>query len=389
MKCFLFTAILSISAAVLANAQPISGKTELTKPLSPVELVLEKLNPATEVKNQQQTGTCWCFSGTSFMESQFLKASNNTPVDLSEMFTVRNIYLEKAKNYFLRQGHAQFGEGGLGHDVIRAIGTYGAVPESLFSGLPEGQKYFNHTKLVQEMQAYLDSEITVSGKGMADDDAKRTAVVESILNKYIGNPPASFSYEGKTYTPKTFAQDYLKFNAADYVNITSFTDHPYYESFIISVPDNFSNGAYYNLPMNEMTEVAKTALGKGYTVMWDADVSNPGFSQNNGVALNITSGNIARGGSAFTQAEDAATPEIRQKLYEELVTQDDHLMHIIGLEKNKDGKEFFIVKNSWGAVGPYKGYINVSENYFDINTISLVVPKAALTKAELEKLHLK
>ena len=391
MKRLLFSLILTASGMLAVNAQPVSkdSKAGTVKPLSPAELIVEKLNPATTIKNQQQTGTCWCFSGTSFVESQFLQAGGSSSLDLSEMFTVRNIYKEKAKNYFLRQGHAQLGEGGLGHDVIRAISLYGAVPQSEFSGLPEGQKYLDHAKLMKEMQAYLDSEIALGMKGDADDEAKRDAAVDNILNKYIGNPPAQFTYEGKSYTPLSFAKNYLKFNAADYVNITSFTDHPFYEPYIISVPDNFSNGAYYNLPLDEMTDVVKTALGKGYTVLWDADVSNNGFNQGVGVALNIPKGVKIKADNAFTTEEAEATPAIRQKLYEELITQDDHLMHIIGLEKNKDGKAFFMVKNSWGEVGPYKGYINVSEPYFDINTISLVVPKASLTKAELEKLHIK
>ena len=390
MKRLLFAVILSASCMLVADAQPVSWTDKAaTKPLSPAELIVEKLNPATTVKNQQQTGTCWCFSGTSFVESQFLQTKGNAALDLSEMFTVRNIYKEKAKNYFLRQGHAQLGEGGLGHDVIRAISLYGAVPESVFTGLPEGQKYLNHAKLMKDMQAYLDSEIALGMKGDADNEMTRDAAVDNILNKYIGNPPAQFSYEGMSYTPLTFAKDYLKFNAADYVNITSFTDHAFYESFIISVPDNFSNGAYYNLPLDEMTDVVKTALNKGYTVLWDADVSNNGFNQDAGVALNVPKGVAIKAANAFTTEEAEATPAIRQKLYEELVTQDDHLMHIIGLEKNKEGKAFFLVKNSWGEVGPYKGFINVSEPYFDINTISLVVPKAAITKAELEKLHIK
>ena len=390
MKRFLFAVILSASWIMVVNAQPVSRTDKAaTKPLSPAELIVEKLNPATTVKNQQQTGTCWCFSGTSFVESQFLQAGGDASLDLSEMFTVRNIYKEKAKNYFLRQGHAQLGEGGLGHDVIRAISLYGAVPQNVFTGLPEGRKYLDHAKLMKELQAYLDSEITLGSKDAADDEAKRDAAVDNILNKYIGNPPAQFNYEGKSYTSLTFAKDYLKFNAADYVNITSFTDHPFYEPFIISVPDNFSNGSYYNLPLDEMTGVVKTALEKGYTVLWDADVSNNGFNQDAGVALNLPKGVTIKASNAFTQTEAGATPAIRQKLYEELVTQDDHLMHIIGLEKDKDGRAFFMVKNSWGEVGPYKGYINVSEPYFDINTISLVVPKAALTKAELEKLHIK
>ena len=353
--------------------------------LESTNVLIEKLNPVTAVKNQGQSGTCWCFSGTSMIESQFLR-SNNSPVDLSEMFTVRNIYMEKAKNYFLRQGHAQFGEGGLGHDVIRAIDTYGAVPESVFTGLPAGKTMLNHSKLVEALKSYLDSVIVLAGKGNTAAAESWKPGVDALLTQYIGNPPAEFTYEGKNYTPKTFAVDYLKFNANDYVNITSFTDHPYYKSYIISVPDNFSNGAYYNVPLSEMIDLTKNTLKSGYTILWDADVSNNGFSQQTGLALNVSKGTAVKKDSTFSQEENNYTPEVRQQLFDDLITQDDHLMHIVGLEKNKAGKSFFVVKNSWGTVGPYKGYINVSEPYFAINTISMVVPKASLSKAMQKKL---
>lgn len=363
----------------------LSFSGAFAQPSVSTAVLIEKLNPVTEVKNQGQSGTCWCFSGTSMVESQFLR-SDNSPIDLSEMFTVRNIYMEKSKNYFLRQGHTQFGEGGLGHDVIRAIDTYGAEPESVFAGLPEGKKMIDHSKLVGALKSYLDSVIAQAGKGNTAAAEGWKAGVEALLTQYIGNPPAAFTYEGKSYTPKTFATDYLKFNANDYVNITSFTDHPYYKPYIISVPDNFSNGAYYNVPLNEMVDLTKNTLKSGYTVLWDADVSNNGFSQQTGLALNVSKGTLVKSDSTFSQEENNYTPEMRQQLFDDLVTQDDHLMHIVGLEKNKAGKSFFVVKNSWGSVGPYKGYINVSEPYFAINTISMVVPKASLSKAMQKKL---
>lgn len=382
---FFSCSLSAVFAQVETDAMSVTKDVKLGVPETAKDLLIEKLNPATSVKNQSKTGTCWCFSGTSLVESQFLK-TGKSPVDLSEMFTVRNIYLEKAKNYFLRQGHAQFSEGGLGHDVIRAIATYGAMPESAFNGLPVGQKSFNHEKLAADMKAMLDTAISHTLKGESDN-WKRSA--EKLLAVYIGTPPAEFYYNGKSYTPTTFARDYLKFNANDYVNLTSFSDIPYYNPHILSVPDNFSNGAYYNLPLSEMVDVTKEALLNGYTVLWDADVSNKGFSQQNGAAMNILGGTPEGAERMSGLKERPYTPELRQQLFDDLVTQDDHLMHIIGLEKNKAGKSFFVVKNSWGAVGPYKGYINVSEPYFAINTISLLVPKAALSKALLDKLQIK
>ncbi len=400
MKKFLILSVLchffvtGFAQADRESSKPVNRIVEptavITNPASSMELFIDKVNAATIVKNQGQTGTCWCFSGTSLIESQFIKA-NNVQVDLSEMYTVRNIYFEKAKNYYLRQGKAQLSEGGLGHDVVRAIATYGAMPEKVFSGLPNGSNTYNHAELLTALKTYLDT-LIVHQQNSANSSGEVEnwkAYVNKILDTYIGNPPTDFKYEGKVYTPKSFAKDFLKFNADEYVNITSFTDHPYYSPFILSVPDNYSNGSYYNLPLAEMLELTKNTIKTGYTILWDADVSNNGFSQNNGVALNVPIGARISKDSSYNLPEGKNGVEIRQRLFENLTTQDDHLMHIVGLEKNKAGKSFFLVKNSWGAVGPYKGYINVSESYFAINTISLVVPKAALSQALLDKLNIK
>ncbi len=337
----------------------------------------------TAVKNQARTGTCWCFSTTSLVESEAIRKTKKE-VDISEMFTVRNIYIEKAKNYILRTGKAQFGEGGLGHDMIRAMELYGAMPESAYSGLVNGATEFNHGAMFNKLEAYLNETL------------KKTPVAENwldgyvqILNEYMGAPPAEFNYEGKTYSARTFAEDVLKFSADDYVNITSFTHAPYYKPFVLQVPDNFSNGSFYNLPLNEMMEAVKTSVSNGYSIMWDADVSNNGFMQGNGFALFLDQKTkYAKNQISTDMKEQTYNAAVRQQLYENLTTQDDHLMHIVGTQKTKDGKLFFMVKNSWGKIGPYDGYINVSEPYFAINTVSLVVPKAALSKELLQKLKL-
>jgi len=375
----LFFVLFSVLGTTILFAQ-----TQTTQAFKVPEFYEVKTIKATPVKNQAMTGTCWCFSTTSLIESDEIR-KDKREVDLSEMFTVRNIYIEKAKNYILRSGKAQFGEGGLGHDMIRAVATYGAVPESEYNGLLNGQKSYNHQKLFGQLQQYLDS--ILKKQPIANDWLNDYT---KILDDNLGVPPAEFTYNDKKYTPVSFARDILHFNANDYVSLTSFTHVPYYQPFILQVPDNFANGSFYNLPLNEMIQVVKDAVNKGYTVAWDADVSNKGFMQGSGLALNLD--------NTSTYAKDQVNPDmkelpydakVRQQLYENLTTQDDHLMHVTGVEKSKDGRLFFVVKNSWGKIGPFEGYINVSEAYMAINTISIIVPKAALSKELLSKLNIK
>lgn len=368
-----------ISKDGFKDAVKESGKANVDS-----NFTLIKSIPATPVKNQAMTNTCWSFSTTSLLESQSIKLGLGE-LDLSEMFTVRNAYIEKAKNYILRQGHTQFGEGGLGHDVINTIAKYGAMPESVYSGLKDGQTQHNHVNLIKELKTYLDSLIKMSP--IPENWEKE---FEEMLDEELGDPPAKFTFKGKEYTAKTFASDYLKFNANDYVYLTSFTHHPYYSSFVLEVPDNFSNGLYYNIPLDEMLQVTKDAINSGYSVLWDADVSNEGFQQKMGSAVNFNNlpAGLKQKGDLMTGVakEGKVDANERQRLFENLTTQDDHLMHIVGLEKSKTGNMFFLVKNSWGNVGPNNGYINVSESYFSINTISLVIPKAAVNKKLLDKM---
>ncbi|RYY96722.1 MAG: aminopeptidase, partial [Chitinophagaceae bacterium] len=368
----------TLAALVLAGSAA-HAQTEIQLP----GFLAVKVVKATPVKNQEMTGTCWSFSATSMLESQAL-AGPAGEVDLSEMFTVRNIYIEKAHNYILRLGKAQFSEGGLGHDPVRATELYGAMPESAYKGLTAGQKGYDHQKMFKQLERYVDSVVKagpVKGAWLPGYTA--------ILDGWMGAPPAEFTYAGKKYTPKTFATEVLRFSSKDFVNLTSFSHRPYYTPYAVEVPDNFSNGHYYNLPLSELTEAVKTAVGNGYSITWDADVSNNGFRQEQGLALFLDAKKKYKPEEITPETTEAPANEaIRQQLYESLVTQDDHLMHIVGVEKSRDGRTFFLVKNSWGPIGPYKGYILVSEAYFNINTISLVLPKAALTPELQAKLKL-
>jgi len=368
-KCFLSAIIFLIASSIYAQ----SGAEKFYS---------QQILASTPVKSQDNTGTCWSFATTSMLESQCLKKGLQHPV-LSEMFTVRNIYLEKAHNYLLRQGHAQFSEGGLAHDVVRSYSLYGAIPEDVYNGLLPGVKTYDHQAMVAALQKYLDSilKIIPLPENWINGYTK-------ILDDNLGVPPSVFTYNGKEYTPISFAKDYMKFKKDDYVDITSFTHQPYYQPFVLQVPDNFSNGEYYNVPLKQMIEIVEEALRKGYSVSWDADVSNDGFLPKKGLALLIDRKMNPDSVNADIK-EDEWNADKRQTLYENLTTQDDHLMHIVGIEKTKSGKKFFVVKNSWGKVGPYNGFINVSESYFAINTISLVVPKDGISRELLMKMGIK
>jgi bleomycin hydrolase len=369
-------AVLLLVAAWTAFAQP-------SRERGAAFTVIKKAEH-TPVKDQALTGTCWSFSTTSLVESQAI-LSEAGEFDLSEMFTVRNIYVEKARNYILRQGSAQFGPGGLGNDVINAMAKYGAVPESVYSGLLLGKKRHDHRALDAKLKSYLDSLLKTK-----PIPATWMAGFQSILDDHLGKAPETFTYREKVYTPLTFASDVLKFKKEDYVFITSFTHHPFYTPFILEIPDNYGSESYYNLPLDEMMSMVALAVQKGYSVMWDADVSNSNFKQEDGFALNWKDGKKIDRPIDPDAAEEPYDQQGRQQLFEALITQDDHLMHLVGLEKSPQGRKFFLVKNSWGeGEGPFKGYIKVSEAYFAINTISLVVPKAAIDNELKTKLRLK
>lgn len=339
-----------------------------------------KNNATTSVKNQGQSGTCWCYSSTAMTESDALK-NNVKPLDISETFTVYNLYLDKAIKYIRRQGNTRFTEGGLGQDMVNAVAEFGAVPQEIYPGIGGDTIMKNDYKMQVVLKKYLDSVIEVSKEKL---DTTWINGYTQILQSYLGTPPSSFQYDGKEYTPKSFAKAFIKEQPSDFIGLTSFTHHPFYSEFAMEVPDNYNSNMYYNLPLEEFIRTTKDCIEKGYTLTWDADVSNMGFRQGKGIALLTLNNDDAAKFPAFT--EPTYTQQLRQQLFDEQITQDDHLMQITGLAKDENGNEFFIVKNSWGEVGPHKGYIYVSIPYFAINTISVVVNKKAVPKKELDKL---
>lgn len=334
----------------------------------------------TPVVSQGSTGTCWSFSSTSFLEAEIIRITGKK-IDLSEMYNVRHTYPKKAWNYVMRQGKAQFGEGGLNHDVINSAKEFGIVPEVAYTGLVGNADKLDHQKMAAELEKLLKTYASPEKKL----DPKWKAEVTAILDKYMGPDITEFTYEAKKQTPKSFLQ-MTKLNLNDYVTITSFTNEPYYSKFILDIPDNFSNGSFYNMPLDEFVANIDNALEEGYTVALDADVSEKTFSGRNGIA--VIPENEADEKAILTEIkpEKVITPEFRQQEFENFNTTDDHLMHIVGKVKDQAGSIYYKVKNSWGTknVGN-DGFIYMSLPYLRLKAISVLLHKDALQKKTKKK----
>ncbi len=321
----------------------------------------------TAVKNQQRTGTCWSFATCSFLESELMRVGKGD-YDLSEMYVVRNIYKDKALNYVLRKGKANFSEGSLSHDFINTVMRHGIVPEDVYSGKTEGVTAHDHSELSAVLKGYLDA--LIGRKRLSDkwDDG-----FDAILDVYLGEVPESFALEGKQYHPGTFAAN-LGLNPKNYVNLTSFRHHPYYTSFILEIPDNFSNGSFINVPLTELEAIVDDAIKQGYSVAWDGDVSEKGFSAKEGLAILPVD---FKDEKLFKEPVDEVqvTVELRQQNFEAYTTTDDHLMHIVGIAHDEVGNKYYKIKNSWGEISELKGYLYMSAAYFRMKTISITLHK--------------
>ncbi len=319
----------------------------------------------TDVKSQGSTGTCWSFATASFIESELMRREKGQH-DLSEMFIVKNIYRDKARNFVLRQGKANFSQGALAHDFINSASSYGLVPEEIYSGLDEGQTRHDHGEMEALMLGYLEA--VVKQKSISP---KWQIASDRILDTYLGTSPERFTYRDRSYSPKEFAKS-LEFRAQDYVSISSFSHHPFYEPFVLEIPDNYSNGSFQNLPLDDMIDIIDTAIENGFSVAWDGDVSEQGFSASRGIAIVPTDKNRR---DLFTKVgeELKVDQEMRQNEFMTLSTTDDHLMHIVGISHDSDGNKYYMVKNSWGEIGPYKGFIHMSEAFVRLKTISILV----------------
>lgn len=314
------------------------------------------------VVSQGKTGTCWCFSTQSFLESEMLRM-DKPMVNISEMYAVYYTYVRKAENYVRRHGTANFDEGSLGHDAIYILEKYGLVEESQFSGLGPDQVRHDHADMVKEMKKYLKKAMKKS-KGKVPENWE--VEIRSILNEHLGTPPAT----GERYG----------LNPDDYVSFTSFSHQPWYDSFVLEVPDNWSNGIFYNLPMNELQQLTEQALREGYTITWDGDVSEKGFSARRSLAVrpaDMTEAGLATAMNAPAE-EAVVSAAARQKSYDQWQLTDDHLMHLTGLATDQNGKLYYKVKNSWGPIGPGKGYLYMSQPYFSYGTVSILLHKDAV-----------
>lgn len=326
------------------------------------------------VANQGRTGTCWSFATVSFLEAEVYRI-NGKFVDLSEMYPVRKTYPVKAYNYVYRQGKAQFDEGGLGHDVINAVAQFGIVPQNEYVGMGPSENGYDHSAMVKKLKNQVEEIVKNPKENLKPDWMNQ---FNSTLDEYMGKAPEKFTFEGKNYTPKSFAED-LKIHPEDYVTLTSFTHHPAYSKFILEIPDNFSDGSYYNLPLDEYIQVLDDALTKGFTVALDTDVSEKTFSSEAGMAIWPSEGKTEDYFKVLLP-EKWVTPEERQAAFENYSTEDDHLMHITGLLKDQNGNKYYDVKNSWGTKNRGNGgHIYMSASYLRMKSIAYTVHKDALS----------
>lgn len=383
-----------ISAAALIIAAATLSAQEY-------EFTTVKELPVTSIKNQYRSGTCWCFSALSFIESEILR-TKGVEVDLSEMFVVGKSYRDRAIKYVRLDGHLNFAAGSSFGDVLHVIDDYGIVPQDAMPGFNYGTDKPEHNELDAALKGYVSAIAKNPNRKLS------TAWIngfDGIVEAYFGEYPETFTVEGVEYTPETY-RDHLGINYDDYVNLTSFTHHPFYEPFIIEVCDNWRWDSAYNLPIDELMEVMYNAIDKGYTIAWGSDVSEKGFTRDGLAVLPVEENKAAAGsdqerwvgkakenedakGVEELPQEQVVTQEMRQDGYDRKTTTDDHGMHIYGIAKDQKGTLYFMVKNSWGEAGKYKGIWYASDAFVRGKTLNIVVHKDALPKHIAKKLGIR
>ena len=345
----------------------------------------------TDVKNQASSGTCWSYSTNSFLESEMIRMGKK-PVDIAEIYTARRVYEDKAENYVRMHGKLEWGDGGACHDVINMYRKYGAVPQSVYSGLEYGTTKNKFAELQAILKGMLDA-VVKNPNGKLTPSWKKA--FSAVLDSYFGKVPKNFEYKGNYYTPRSFADEVIGINPDDYVELSSFSDQPYYEQTILMVPDNWSFDKVYNVKLNDMTDIIDYALSKGYSVAWATDVSEKSFSWKNGVAYvpekewedmsEEEKKDIFNG----PKPDRKITAAMRQEAFDNYTTTDDHGMHIVGIAKDQNGKEYYMVKNSWGEKNDYKGFLYVTKAYVRYKTTAFLLHKKGIPNEKRNELQQK
>ena len=393
MKKTLFAAVL-VSLGMSAFAQEAKDGFQFTT---------VKENPITSIKNQNQSGTCWAFSSLSFFESELLRMGKGE-FDLCEMYLAHKTYEDRAKASVRMHGDISFSQGGSFYDAVYCMKHYGMIPQDAMPqpGTLYGDTLPNHNELFNIAEAYVNA--------VAKGSQKKLSPVwfnglNAIYDSYLGVVPEKFTHNGKEYTPKTYMES-LGLDMNDYVSLTSYTHHPFYEQFVIEVQDNWRWGLSYNLPLDEFMETMDYAVKNGFTFAWGSDVSETGFTRN-GIAVcpdvkkgaDLTGSDMARwtGLSATDRRNELTsrplpeievTQEMRQEAYDNWETTDDHGMLIYGIAKDQNGKEYFMVKNSWGFSGKYKGIWYASKAFVAYKTMNILIHKDGIPKKIAKKLGL-
>ena len=395
MKKIICLGIALILLSISAFAQKKNKDSEI-EPYK-FETIIE--NPITSVKNQASSGTCWCFSGISFFESEIMRATGEE-YDLSEMFVVSNAYYDKALKYVRMHGYLNFGPGSSFNDVLSVLETYGIVPESEMNGLNYGTDRHIHFEMDEILKGIVSALIKNPNQKLSK--AWKTGF-RDMTAAYLGKIPVTFTINEKEYTPKSYMKS-LGIDLNDYVDISSWLHHPFYETMVIEVPDNWRGRNAYNVPLDDMIAIIDNAIDNGYTVAWASDVSEDGFTEA-GIAVvpDITekvqgSDEVRWIGSSDVEdiplyaqtpcPELEITQELRQEAFDDYSTTDDHGMHIFGKAKDQNGTEYYMVKNSWGDAGPYNGIWYVSKSYVRYKTTDIVVNKNAIPDEIREKMSL-